>query len=248
MKLFVDAGHGGSDPGVVGHTLEEKTLNLAVALALEQRLQHCRDIEVMLSRYADVSMSLQERTDRANAWGADVFLSIHHNGFIDPKARGIETFHSIRPGDSKQFAEVIQAALCNTFPLPNRGVKIRLNKAGRDWYHVLRESRAPIAIIAETGFVTNPEDAKVLRIAAFPATQAETIAQEIKQHFGIEPKDGPFPDVSINHWAVDAIAFVSSTEPSIMSGFNDGNFRPNDPVTRAQLASALHRMALYLRR
>lgn len=183
MKLFIDPGHGGKDPGATGNGLVEKTLNLAVALSLE-RLLGRSGIEVMLSRYVDEDITLQQRTSKANAWGADIYLSIHHNGFTDPAARGIETFHSIRPGGSKQLAEAIQAALCDAFPLPSRGVKTRLNGVGTDWYHVLRESKAPVAVLIETGFVTSPADAAVLKQANFPALQAEVLAGVIKALYG----------------------------------------------------------------
>lgn len=183
MKLFLDPGHGGKDPGATGNGLVEKALNLAVALALEKQLQKS-DIDVMLSRYVDEDVSPQQRTDRANAWEADVFLSIHHNGFDDPAARGIETYYSIRHEDSKQFAEVIQKALCAAFPMPDRGVKTKLGSSGRDWYHVLRESRAPVAVITETGFVTSPADAALLKQPDFPRREAEVLAGAIKTLYG----------------------------------------------------------------
>jgi N-acetylmuramoyl-L-alanine amidase len=183
MKLFVDAGHGGKDPGATGNGLVEKTLNLAVALALEKQLQKS-NIDVMLSRYVDEDISLRQRTDRANAWGADIFLSIHHNGFDDPVARGIETYYSVREGNSKQFAEVIQEALCAAFPMPDRGVKTKLGSSGRDWYHVLRESKALVAVITETGFVTSPADAALLKQPDFARREAEVLARVIKALYG----------------------------------------------------------------
>lgn len=179
MKLFIDPGHGGKDPGATGNALVEKTLNLAVALAMEAQLQRS-GIDVMLSRYVDEDVTLQQRTDRANAWGADIFLSIHHNGFSDSTARGIETYYSTRPGECKQLADTVQKALCATFSMPNRGVKTKLNSAGMDWYHVLRESRASVAVITESGFVTSPADAELLKQPDFPRRQAEALAGAIK--------------------------------------------------------------------
>lgn len=183
MKLFIDPGHGGKDPGATGNGLVEKTLNLAVALALEAQLQRS-GIEVMLSRYVDEEVSLRQRTDKANVWGADIFLSIHHNGFSDPSARGIETYYSVRPGESKQLADTVQKALCATLSLPNRGVKTKVNSVGRDWYHVLRESRASVAVITESGFVTSPADAELLKQPDFPRRQAEVLAGVIKALYG----------------------------------------------------------------
>ena len=178
-ELFIDPGHGGKDSGATGNGLVEKTLNIAVALSLEAQLQRS-GIEAMLSRYVDEDVTLQQRTDRANFWGADVFLSIHHNGFDNPGARGIETYYSIRQGDSKQFAEAIQTALCSAFPMSNRGTKTRLNGTGTDWYHVLRQSRAAVAVILQTGFVTSPVDAELIK-PDFPQREAEVLGQGIKR-------------------------------------------------------------------
>jgi len=189
MKLFIDPGHGGKDSGATGNGLVEKTLNIAVALSLEAQLQRS-GIEAMLSRYVDEDVTLQQRTDRANFWGADVFLSVHHNGFDNPGARGIETYYSIRQGDSKQFAEAIQTALCSAFPMSNRGTKTRLNGTGTDWYHVLRQSRAPVAVIIETGFVTSPVDAELIKQPDFPRRQAEVLARAIKGLYSRDNSSG----------------------------------------------------------
>lgn len=183
MKLFVDPGHGGKDPGATGNGFVEKTLNLAVALSLEAQLQRS-GIEVMLSRYVDEDVTPQQRTDRANAWGADIFLSIHHNGFSDPAARGIETYYSVQHEDSKKFAAAVQTALSAAFPTLNRGIKTKLGSSGKDWYHVLRESRALVAVIIETGFITNPGDAELLKRPDFPRRQAEVLAGVIKAMYG----------------------------------------------------------------
>ena len=183
MKIFIDAGHGGKDPGATGNSLVEKNLNLKVALLLEARLKHF-GFEVMLSRYSDEDVSLQQRTDKANAWGAYFFLSIHHNGFTDPAARGIETYYSVRDGDSKLLTEKIQNALCKVFSMSDRGAKARINSSGKDWFHVLRESKAPVAMITETGFVTSPFDAETLKRLDFPETQAEILAVVIKAAYG----------------------------------------------------------------
>ncbi len=90
-KVFIDPGHGGTDSGAVGvNNLYEKNVNLAVAKEVGKLLE-MNGIEVKLSRTTDITVSLESRTNSANSWKADCFVSIHCNAF-DGKAKGLETF------------------------------------------------------------------------------------------------------------------------------------------------------------
>lgn len=91
-RVVIDAGHGGRDPGSTGRGILEKDLVLDVAQRLGGLLQAQPGIEVVLTRSADVFVSLEERTAIANREGADLFLSIHANASSNPDARGVETF------------------------------------------------------------------------------------------------------------------------------------------------------------
>ncbi len=93
-KIVIDAGHGGHDPGTIGHGgLQEKDLVLDVALRVAQMLRNELGVEVVMTRDSDVFIPLEERTAIANAKGADLFLSIHANSSRSRKARGIETYY-----------------------------------------------------------------------------------------------------------------------------------------------------------
>ena len=133
--VFIDAGHGGPDPGTSGHTqqgavIEEKTATLAVALDLEKLLRS-EGYTVVLSRTRDSSVvrpaagdldrgvfsvagehrDLLARIDCANAAKADLLLSIHFNGFDDPAIGGAETFYdAARPfaATNRAFAGLVQ--------------------------------------------------------------------------------------------------------------------------------------------
>src|SRR5699024_1967723 len=79
-KIFMDAGHGGTDPGASGNGLVEKDLTLSIAHKITTYLEsNFSEVEVKISRKTDQTVSLTERTDAANAWEADVLLSIHIN-------------------------------------------------------------------------------------------------------------------------------------------------------------------------
>lgn len=76
--VFIDAGHGGRDPGAVSGTFIEKELNLKVALAARDYLS-AYDCQVYLYRTSDVSTKINDMCAKAKALGAAVSISIHHN-------------------------------------------------------------------------------------------------------------------------------------------------------------------------
>lgn len=99
-RLVIDPGHGGKDPGAVGvGGLQEKDVTLAIALELADLLRRDGVWDVKLTRDWDRTVSLEERTAIANAFGADLFVSIHANASPNREARGIETYYLDRASD-----------------------------------------------------------------------------------------------------------------------------------------------------
>ncbi|MBX3209055.1 MAG: N-acetylmuramoyl-L-alanine amidase [Labilithrix sp.] len=91
-RIAIDAGHGGNDPGAHGPSgLKEKDVTLAVAHKLAPILARL-GIQVALTRDDDRYVTLEERTARANAFGADLFVSIHCNAAESKTKRGVETY------------------------------------------------------------------------------------------------------------------------------------------------------------
>ena len=91
-RLVLDPGHGGTDRGAHGSTgLEEKDVTLDIARRVAPVLA-AHGIEVLLTRAEDVFVSLEERTARANSFGADLFVSIHCNASESRSHRAIETY------------------------------------------------------------------------------------------------------------------------------------------------------------
>jgi N-acetylmuramoyl-L-alanine amidase len=94
FKIVLDPGHGGKDPGAIGvGGVAEKDVTLAIALRLKQRLEAVPNVDVVLTRGADVFLALEERTARANIEQADLFLSIHTNASPNPRLSGVETYY-----------------------------------------------------------------------------------------------------------------------------------------------------------
>jgi len=84
--LVIDPGHGGHDPGASGATVKEKTLALALARALRDRLLREGGVRVALTRDDDTFLVLEERAEIARRLGADLFLSIHADSAGDKAA------------------------------------------------------------------------------------------------------------------------------------------------------------------
>lgn len=175
-KVWLDAGHGGTDPGALGNGLREKDITLPVTLETGEILER-HGVNVGYSRTTDKTVSLKERTDMANKFNADRFISIHCNAFKDSEAQGVETFSHIGSTRGKNLAvnihnEVIKERLYTK----NRGTKTAN-------FHVLRETKMAAALI-ELAFITNKEDSNLLIIKQ--KQFANSIAKGILKDLGIK--------------------------------------------------------------
>ncbi len=91
-RVVLDPGHGGNDPGASGPTgLKEKDVTLAIAHKVAPMLARS-GVEITLTRDDDRYVTLEERTARANAFGADLFVSIHCNAAENRSRKGVETY------------------------------------------------------------------------------------------------------------------------------------------------------------
>lgn len=180
IKLFIDPGHGGNDPGAVGNGLREKDLTLAIALeARRVLLTEYEGIQVKMSREKDQTVSLKARTDAANAWNATFYLSIHINA---GGGTGFESYRLVQKGSAMTMntQKHVHAEVQKVMGLRDRGQK---------WanFHVLRESKMP-AILTECGFIDNKTDAAKLKDAAFIKKLGRAHAVGIAKAFGLKKK------------------------------------------------------------
>ncbi|WP_287127437.1 N-acetylmuramoyl-L-alanine amidase, partial [Candidatus Cyanaurora vandensis] len=143
--IFVDAGHGGSDPGALGvGGVQEKDINLKLALRLGRELVDL-GYRVGYTRQDDRFIPLQGRVDLAERARADLFVSLHQNASDNPWAQGIETYYT-RFG-SARLASLIHRAAVGVSGRPDRGVR-------QARFHVIRQTTMP-AILLEGGYVSN---------------------------------------------------------------------------------------------
>ena len=154
-KVFIDPGHGGTDPGASGNGLYEKEVVLSISKKVRNILIS-KGFEVELSRSKDQYVSLSDRAAQANALDADLFVSIHCNSATSSSANGTECYtYPTANTSTKSLSKNMASALASKLGLTNRGHK-EANFA------VLRLSNMP-AILIETAFINNANDASKLK-------------------------------------------------------------------------------------
>lgn len=166
FTIAVDAGHGGSDPGASGNGITEKDYTLAVSKKLQKELEN-RGAKVIMTRKNDTYVALDERAKIANNAKADIFVSVHLNSFSAASADGTETYYHKNSKEGKKLAEEIQKELVKALDTKDRGAKIPPGGG----FAVLNRTSMP-AVLAELGFLTNKEDAKILKAKQSEAAKA----------------------------------------------------------------------------
>jgi len=234
VKVFLDPGHGGRDPGAVANGLQEKVLTLDIALKTKNYLlRDYAGVEVRLSREGDTDVTLQERVKMANAWGAHLYVSIHVNA---GGGTGFESYvyTGARPETAAYRAAIHEEVVAAT-GFRDRGRKVA------DFY-VLRHTAMP-AVLTENGFIDS-DDANRLRDAGFRELiargHARGIARAIASALDL-PQKLPFADVDPGAWYAQDVADLY--EMGIVRGDPDGLFRPDQSLTRAE-AARLVRLAI----
>ncbi|WP_019536744.1 N-acetylmuramoyl-L-alanine amidase [Paenibacillus ginsengihumi] len=223
MKIMIDAGHGGKDPGAVGSGLQEKNLTLKLALSIGRLLQN-HGVDVRYTRTDDTFVSLSDRARAANAAKVDYFLSIHINA---GGGTGLESFiYTGQSGKTEEIRSAIHQCVAAAFKeagLPDRGRK-QANLA------VLRETSMPSALL-EYGFIDAPKDAGLLGTDAFIERISAATVQGIANVFGLSI---PAAADQVTEWARQA------RDWAVSSGITDG-MRPKDAVTREEVWTMLYR-------
>ncbi len=171
MKIGIDPGHGGEDPGAVGPggTLE-KDVNLGIAQRVQFLLSRM-GIETVMTRSDDSPKSLMSRTNLLNGARVDYAISIHCNSSADPGPNYISTFIQARGGEAELLATKVQARLAQSTGWPDGGVRVQN-------LHMTRETKMP-AILCECGFISNPAQELLLKTSEVQTRIARAIVDGI---------------------------------------------------------------------
>ncbi|MGT2906385.1 GBS Bsp-like repeat-containing protein [Streptococcus dentiloxodontae] len=190
--IYLDAGHGGSDPGASYYGLQEKNLSLAMQNRLKSKLE-AAGYTVITTRTSDAYVDLLERSRKANASESDIFISLHFNASSSSAAYGIETYYyqyyseyqpsingtyhnnATRLDMSSTLASAIQSNVVSVTGGKNNGVK-------RNTFAVLRETTAP-AVLLELGYLSNATEANNISNAAYQEKLANGIVAGILQYY-----------------------------------------------------------------
>jgi N-acetylmuramoyl-L-alanine amidase len=182
VTVVLDPGHGGRQPGAPGPSgLEEKTVNLAVALRAEKLLR-AQGARVILTRREDSSLipvtckdelrsELTMRAGVANKQGADVFISIHCNAG-SAVARGTETYYSTPR--SLGLAKVLQQELLKGLGRKDGGVRRRKD------FVVTSRSLMPAALV-ELAYLSCADEEALLGSPEFQQRAAQAITDGVRR-------------------------------------------------------------------
>lgn len=176
--IVIDAGHGDEDPGSSISNVDEKNLNLQIALKLKSALEE-EGYEVMMTRSDDTYLTLTERAEFANEVEADLFISIHQNSYIDDSTvSGIEVYYneSTKTESDEVLAQFIQTELVETTGARDRGIR------AYDELVVTRKTEMP-ACLVELGYMTNKSELSLLQSDAYQYKLVTGMVNGINQFF-----------------------------------------------------------------
>jgi N-acetylmuramoyl-L-alanine amidase len=221
--IYIDAGHGGRDPGAHGAGSNESAVTLAAALALKQELERTGRYRVRLTRESDAYVALYRRVAIARQADADLFISLHADAGGDPATRGASVYTLSEQGAGRAVREFTRGEDWHrSLNLPGRDPSVdrilldmtqratqnrsaqlartllgeleaadhpMLRRSHRDaGLAVLLAPDVP-AVLLEMGFITNPEDERMLNDSRARRRLMRAVAEGIDRYFR-EPSVG----------------------------------------------------------
>lgn len=199
--VIIDPGHGGFDGGATSESgVCEKDINLAIALALRDRLEEI-GYDIIMTRDDDISLGKSESSAIRSRKTADLAerkriidekrpmmtVSIHLNSFKEDKSvRGAQVFYP-EAGDDKT---VLEQSSILAFSIQN-SLKVGINDGtdrtplGKSDVRILKNPLTPIVIV-ECGFLSNREEAELLQSADYQQKLADCICEGIIQYINFK--------------------------------------------------------------
>ena len=190
--VLLDPGHGGK-PGsgynwggttIVNDTLWEKDYNLDTTLYAAKQLSDL-GVNVVLTRNKDVYVALQDRTNLINKIKPDFAVSIHYNA-LTSKSNGTSAYYRYADrngGLTKTLAGNIVDSIIDEFGFYREGILYRTyvdsaTKKTLDYYHMIRESKAP-TVLVECCYLSNVKDQAKVNTKAKREIMGREIAEGI---------------------------------------------------------------------
>ncbi len=190
LKIVLDAGHGAPDGGAVGiNGTLEKDVNLAIALKAREILEGM-GAKVIMTRDGDSGLQdenadtirkmkvsdMNKRLDIIRNSGADLFLSIHMNSFSDKNVKGLHVFYDKAHPGAEEIASLVQDEIAAV-----TGAEVHAVKTADERLFLMKNPPIP-SVLAECGFLSNPEEEKKLNDEDYQAKIAWAIARALKDY------------------------------------------------------------------
>lgn len=199
-KVFLSAGHGGTDPGAVSNGYYEKAINLNIMLACRNELER-HGVMVVCSRVTDEYDPVNEEVKEANASGADIAVSFHTNA---GGGDGSESFYYSTSSDGKKLAQLCEKHT-QAIGQNSRGVK-----TGNHLRFV--NSTKMVAVLCECAFIDNSKDLTIIATLGKQNKFGVAYAKAILEYFGIAYKAQGSTDDKIYRVQVGAFKSKANAE------------------------------------
>ena len=178
--IYLDPGHGGTDPGAIYKDIYEKDITLSICKKLKELLEQDGAI-VYMTRYDDYDLSsstynrkkkdLNNRAKVINESMADMYISIHLNSIDSKTWRGAQVFYDDVNKNNKNLAQILQTNLNK-----NRSIKEINNML------MNRKIKVP-GVLIEAGFLSNPNDRYLLKNSDYQYKLSVKIKDSIIKYF-----------------------------------------------------------------
>ncbi len=179
-KVVLDPGHGGNDCGAISAGVQEKNLNLTVALLVKENLEK-KNIHVYMTRTKDNYLTLEERTTYSNETSPDIFVSIHTNSTVQESSFGLETHYF--KDDSLDLAKTIHSHFASEDNIKNWATKDRGVLKSR--FYVINHTEAP-SVLIEMGFISNLTERSKLNTKKRQQEIANSITKGILEYLKVK--------------------------------------------------------------
>ncbi|MGD9682966.1 MAG: N-acetylmuramoyl-L-alanine amidase [Candidatus Obscuribacterales bacterium] len=170
--IMLDPGHGGNDAGAIRDSIQEKDINLAVALKLKEQLE-AAGATVIMTRDTDTTLALRQRVEMIGARKPDIFVSIHTNASLSSKVDGIEAYY--HSADSKPLADSVYQSLVD-------GLSEKGNRMSRRELAVVHHQLAP-AVLIEIGYLSSKHKRDLLVKDDYQTRVASAVTTGIEEYF-----------------------------------------------------------------
>lgn len=187
-RICIVVGHGkskngGYDSGAVNGNFHEFRIAREIAKHAQQTLVNEYGVSCDLMNY-DGNLYLQDRINRLKDNTYAYIAEIHLNA---GGGTGTEVYYSRNDATGKKYAAAIADNISKTFGITNRGAKIKLNAAGRDYFGIIRSTK-PTANLVETVFIDNNNDLAKVKDADGQKRCGQAIASGIASVLGVQKK------------------------------------------------------------